>query len=116
LTDDAMKIRTLIPAIMALVMMLGAPFGVGPARDPDPHGGLVCYCCSAMGKHCAMISCSGCCGSHNAGVIDDRWSPEMTLDAHPLITPLQVVYSETEATQPPPPIYLEVPERPPNRA
>jgi hypothetical protein len=110
-----MKIRTLIPAIVALIMLLGAPFGVGPMRDSDPRGGLLCYCCSGMEENCTMLSCAGCCGAHH-GVINDRWSPEMTLDALPQITPLRVVYGEKEASQLLPTIYLEVPDMPPRQA
>lgn len=109
-----MKIRTLIPAIIALVILVGGPFGFGPLRDTDPRGGLICYCCSATGKNCTMISCSGCCGAHT-GAPADRWSPEMVLESFPAITPLRVVYGDGEAVRSPEIVYLEVPDRPPNR-
>ncbi len=79
-----MKIRTLIPAIIALVMLVGGPFGFGTMCDTDPRGGLICYCCSATGKNCTMISCAGCCGAH-AGSVADRWSPEMIPESFPAI-------------------------------
>jgi hypothetical protein len=107
-----MKIRTLIPAIIALIMLVSGPFGIGPTHDPDPRGGMICYCCSAMGKNCTMISCSGCCGSH-AGFVDERWSPEMILESVPAIAPWQVAYGEGEESRSPQTVYLEVQERPP---
>jgi hypothetical protein len=107
-----MKIRTLIPAIVALIILVGGPFGFKPMRDSDPHGGLICYCCSAMGEKCAMISCSGCCGGH-AGFVDERWSPEMIPESFPAITPLKVVSGDQEASRSPESVYLEVPDMPP---
>jgi hypothetical protein len=107
-----MKIRTLIPAIIALIILVGSPFGFGPMRDSDPRGGLICYCCSAMGENCTMLSCAGCCGAH-AGFNADRWSPEMIPESFPTITPVKVVYGEREATRPPDTVYLEVPVKPP---
>jgi hypothetical protein len=110
-----MKIRTLIPAILALIILVGSPFGFGTVRDIDPRGGLICYCCSAMGQNCAMISCSGCCGAH-AGDPAERWSPEMILTSFPMITPLKIVYGDPEATRSPENVYLEVPDKPPKRS
>jgi hypothetical protein len=107
-----MKIRTLIPAIIALVILVGGPFGFGTMRDPDPHGGLICYCCTAEGEKCTMISCSGCCGAH-AGAAVDRWSPEMILESFPMITTLKVVYGDQAASRSPETVYLEVPDQPP---
>jgi hypothetical protein len=107
-----MKIRTLIPAIIAIVILVGGPFGFGPLRDTDPRGGLVCYCCSAAGQTCPMISCSCCCGGQ-AGLTADRWSPEMILVSFPTITPLQIVYGDIEAVRSPETVYLEVPDKPP---
>ena len=109
-----MKIRTLIPAIIALVILVGGPFGFGPMCDTDPRGGLICYCCSAMGENCTMISCSGCCGAH-AGAAADRWSPEMILESFPTIAPVKIVYGDGEAIRSPETVYLEVPDKPPKR-
>ena len=107
-----MKIRTLIPAIIALVILVGGPFGFGPLCDSDPHGGLLCYCCSDRGENCAMISCSGCCGAH-AGVSADRWSPEMIPESFSNNNPMKVVYGNREAIRSPETVYLEVPDKPP---
>ena len=109
-----MKIRTLIPAIIALIILVGSPFGFGPMRDTDPRGGLICYCCSAMGGHCTMLSCAGCCGTH-AGASADRWSPEMIPEPVPTMTPLNVLSSRAEAIGPPETVYLEVPDKPPKK-
>lgn len=110
-----MKIRTLIPAIIALVILVGGPFGFGPMRDADPRGGLICYCCSATGQNCIMLSCAGCCGAH-AGAPADRWSPEMILGPFPTMTPLQIVYGNREAVQSPETVYIEVPDKPPKKS
>jgi len=107
-----MKIRTLIPAIIALVIVIGGPFGFGVSCDSDPHGGLLCYCCSDRGENCTMISCSGCCGAHS-GVSADRWSPEMILESFPAIVSAKIVYGTWEATRSPETVYLEVPDKPP---
>ena len=109
-----MKIRTLIPAIIAVVILAGGPFGFGPMRDTDARGGLICYCCSAMGTNCTMISCDGCCGAH-AGSAADRWSPEMILGSFPIITPVQIVYGDSEVVRSPEIVYLEVPDKPPEK-
>jgi hypothetical protein len=108
-----MKIRTMIPAIMALAMLLGSPFGLGPMCNPDPRE-LVCYCCSAMGENCTMISCSGCGGAHAASAAD-RWSPEMILESFPSIIPVQIVYGDREGIRSPETIYLDVPDKPPKK-
>lgn len=115
-SDETMKIRNMIPAILAIVMLVGGPFGFGQMCDSDPRAGLLCYCCSDTGEKCTMISCSGCCGAH-AGAAADRWSPELTLESVPTITPLKkIVYADREAAQPPATVYLEVPDQPPKPA
>lgn len=108
------KIHTLIPAIIALVILVGGPFGFGTSCDTDLRGGLICYCCSDTGKNCTMISCAGCCGAHT-GTPTDRWSPEMILGSLPPIAPLRVVYGGGEAIRSPETVFLEVPDKPPNR-
>jgi hypothetical protein len=111
---EMMKIRTMIPAILALVMLVGGPFGFGRLCDSDPRGGLLCYCCSTTGEKCTMISCSNCCGTH-AGAPADRWSPEMTLESFRAIIPVKIVYGDREAVRSPETVYLEVPDKPPQR-
>lgn len=108
------KKRTMIPAIIALVILVGGPFGFGPMNDSDPRGGLVCYCGCAMGENCTMISCSGCCGGHT-GVLADRWSPEIILMSPPTITPFKVAYGSREDIRSPETVYLEVPDKPPKK-
>jgi hypothetical protein len=107
-----MKIRNMIPAILALVILVGGPFG--RLGDSDPRGGLLCYCCSTTGEKCTMISCSGCCGAH-AGATADRWSPEMTLESFPAVIPVKIVYGDREAVRSPEAVYLEVPDKPPKQ-
>lgn len=107
-----MKICKLIPSIIVCVVLLSAPFGHMKTYGSDPHGGLICYCCSAAGQKCAMLSCSGCCGSH-AGDVVDRWSPEMVLGSIHPIPLLHVAYRETEPPKTPETVYLEVPDKPP---
>ncbi|MBE0556553.1 MAG: hypothetical protein IH628_04900 [Proteobacteria bacterium] len=110
-----MKIRTMIPAIIALVILVGGPFGFGPLHETDPRGGLICYCGCAMGEHCTMISCAGCCGAH-AGASADRWSPDMILlGSLPPRAPFKVAYCGGEAIRSPEAVYLEVPDKPPKR-
>lgn len=108
-----MKIRTMIPAIIALVILVGGPFGFGQRCDTDPRGGLVCYCGCAVDENCTMISCSGCCAGH-AGASADRWSPEMTLESFPAITSLKGGYGDREAIRAPETVVLEVRDKPPN--
>ena len=111
-----MKIRNLIPVIMALVVLSGAPFSQMLVSDSDPHGGLVCYCCSASGEKCSMISCSGCSGCRTqTGPAVDRWSPEMILSSFYFIFPLRFIYSEAECNRLPESVCLDVPQKPPNR-
>ena len=111
---DHMKIHTLIPAIIALVILVGGPFGFGTMCDTDLRGGLICYCCSDTGKNCTMISCAGCCGAH-AGSAADRWSPEMIPEFFPAKIPMKIVYGNGEVIQLPETVYLEVPDKPPKR-
>lgn len=112
---DHVKIQRLFPTIIALVILVGAPFGLGPLHDTDPAGGLICYCCSDMGKSCTMISCAGCCGSH-AGTPADRWSPEMIPEFFPPLVPVKIAYGSGDATRMPETVYLEVPDKPPQGA
>lgn len=109
-----MKIRTLIPAMLALVMLVGGPFGLGTPCDTDPHGGFICYCGCSEGENCTMISCSGCCGAH-AGASTDR-SPEMILESVPATIRLKVVYGYGETIRSPETVYPEVPDKPPKKA
>ena len=109
-----MKIHTLIPAIIALVILVGGPFGFGTKCDTDPRGGLICYCACAMGENCIMISCAGCCGAH-AGSTADRWAPEMLSESFPAIIPVKIVYGDGDALRSPETVYIEVPDKPPKR-
>lgn len=107
-----MKIRTMIPAIIALVILVGGAFGFGWLCDTDPRGGLICYCCSDTGKHCTMISCTGCCGAHT-GSVADRWSPEMIPEFFPATIPVTIAHGDGETIRSPEIVYLEVPDKPP---
>jgi len=107
-----MKIRTMIPAIIALVMLVGGPFGFGSSCGSDPRGGLVCYCGCARGEDCTMISCSGCCGAHAAAAAESS-SSEMIPEYFPMIIPVKIVYGDLEAIPLPETIYLDVPDKPP---
>ena len=110
-----MKVYKLIPAIIALVILVGSPFGFGTLCDTDPRGGLICYCgCSERGEGCTMISCQGCCGGHT-GAVTDRWSPEMSLESFPLIVNMKTVYGDAVPGRSPETVYLEVPDKPPQK-
>ena len=110
-----MKIRNLIPVIITIIVVLSAPFSHLPTSDSDPHGGLICYCCSALGEKCSMISCSGCSGCKTQTGDVDRWSPEMILSSFHLISPLRFIYYEAECGRSPESVCLDVPKKPPNR-
>ncbi|MHB8770461.1 MAG: hypothetical protein ACYC7J_05655 [Syntrophales bacterium] len=110
-----MKIHTLIPAILALVILAGGPFGFGKRCETDPRAELICYCCSDMGKNCTMISCAGCCGAH-AGSAADRQLPEMLPESFPTLAPANIAYGDGESLRLPETVYLEVPDKPPKRA
>jgi len=109
-----MKIHALIPATIALVILVGGPFGFGPMCNSDPRGGLICYCCSDTGKNCTMISCSGCCGAHT-GSVTDRWSPEMIPASFLPVFSLKIVTTAGDVIGSPETVYLEVPDKPPKR-
>ena len=95
--------------MIAMVMLLGVPFGVGTMCDSDPQRGLICYCCSSG---CTMISCSGCRGPHTVSPAD-RWSPEMTLESFSPQSSVRVLYCDEESFQSPESITLDVPDKPP---
>jgi len=107
-----MKIHTLIPAIIALIILVGGPFGFGTMCEDDPRGGLICYCCSDTGKTCTMISCAGCCGAH-VGSVADRWAPEMLPESFPVMISLRILCGDGELIRSPETVYLEVPDKPP---
>jgi hypothetical protein len=108
-----MKIKVLTPMIMALVFLLCGPFSYETICDPDPREGLICCCCSGVGKDCAMISCS-CCSTYADSIVDSWW-PEVILDSfHPIHT-LRFVYCDKEDFPLPATVYLEVPDKPPDR-
>jgi hypothetical protein len=107
-----MKIGRLIPATIAIILLLGTPFCHLLAQASDPRGGLVCYCCSAPGQKCTMISCSGCCGKP-AGEAVGRWSPELVLEAIPPPFPLPMASPLAQHFPTPESAYLEIPHAPP---
>ena len=106
--------HTLIPAMLALVILVGGPFGLGKRCETDPRAGLVCYCCLDAGKNCTMISCAGCCGSHSASVADGR-APDMLPEFFSTTVPVTIIYGDGEAVRSPEVVYLEVPDKPPKR-
>ena len=105
-----------IPAIIALVILLGGPFGLGMPCDSDPRAGLRCFCCADQAQGCTMISSSGCCGVSSGQASPDRWSPEMLPVSRPEMTPLMVFAGVGEAAVPPQSVCLDVPEKPPRPA
>jgi hypothetical protein len=108
-----MKIRTFIPAIIALLVLLSSPFSYMPLCGSKPNGGLACYCCSdTAGKKCTMISCTGC--KAKGDFDESRWTPEMILDSFCPIIQTKPVYTETEIFIMPETVYIEVPVNPPN--
>lgn len=114
-TGHEMKIRALIPTIIALAILVGGPFSYGPICGSDPQRGLTCYCCSGTGMNCTMISCAGCGGSHGSAAVD-RWSPEMVPESFELLSAAAFAYRGKERSLLPEMAYLEVPHKPPNRA
>ncbi len=111
-----MKAYKLIPALIALVILVGSPFGFGSLCESDPRGGLICYCgCSERGEGCTMISCEGCCGGHT-GAVTDRWSPEMIPASFPSIVTVKMAYGGEGNGLSPETVYLEVLEKPPQKA
>jgi hypothetical protein len=109
-----MKIHTMFPAIIALAILVGGPFGFRPMCDSDPRRGVICYCCSAIEENCAVISCSDCCRVHAGALADSGW-PEMIPESFPAIIPVKIVYGNREAIRLPESVYLEVPNKPPMR-
>jgi len=108
-----MKIRAFLPSLIALVVLLGSPFGSLPlCASKPPHGGLLCYCCAdTAGKPCAMISCKGC---KSRGALEvPNWVPEMIFSSCVPILHLTPVFFETASFCPPGTVYLEVPVKPP---
>lgn len=110
-----MKIRSLISVITAAIILMSFPLSHMAAGDADGDGDLVCYCCSAPGEKCSMISCSGCCGcGHRTVTAVDRWSTEMILDSFHLASPLGFVFVEAQGDRSPVSVSLDVPTKPPN--
>jgi hypothetical protein len=107
-----MKTGKLIPLVIALIVLLSGPFSHVRICDSDPRGGLICYCCSASGQKCTMISCSGCCGSRSRDAID-RWSPEMVLALIHPFSPLPLACWVTQIFQTPESVFLDIPHQPP---
>jgi hypothetical protein len=107
-----MKLHRLIPAVIAMVIFLGTPFSHVLTRSCDPRGGLVCYCCSSLGEKCAMLSCSGCCGTR-AGDMIERWSPEMVLEIIQPPIPLPMALPMVQLFPTPESAFLEIPHAPP---
>jgi hypothetical protein len=107
-----MKVRAFMPALIALIVLLGSPFSSVPLCASKPHGGLVCYCCADMaGKPCPMISCKGCKGR---GALDvPPWTPELIVALVEPILYLTPVFFETASFCPPETVYIEVPIKPP---
>lgn len=107
-----MKIGTSIPAIIALFVLLCAPFSYMPICGSGAQRGLICYCCSGTGKKCSMISCASCPAKSGSEV--SPWTPEIILNSHNPIIHLKPVYCETVSFHLPETVYLEVPVKPPN--
>jgi hypothetical protein len=107
-----MKIRTFIPAMIALLVLLISPFSYMPLCGAKANGGLVCYCCNDTGKKCTMISCMGC--KAKGDFDESRWTPEMILDSFFPTIQIKPVYAETKFFIIPESAYIEVPVKPPN--
>lgn len=106
-----MRIRTLTPAIVALIVILCAPFSSMLNCGPPSHGGLICYCCAAGENH-TMISCSKC--KMDTALHNFDSSPEIILESFDHLIFLQISYSKCDTSQPPGTVYIEVPVKPPN--
>jgi hypothetical protein len=111
-----MKLRALILAFTAFLMLVGGPFGLGTRCDSDPRGGLTCYCCADLGENCAMISCSGCCGGHAGKAATDSRPSVLVLEYFSADPLLRVAYGDLDTFGEPQIIYLDVPDKPPKHA
>lgn len=108
-----MKIRAFLPALIALLILLGLPYTpLMRVVVSKHHGGLVCYCCTNAAKPCVMISCSCC--KDKTGIDIPRWVPEMIFNSHHPVVSIKLVYTETEFSITPGKVYIEVPVQPPN--
>jgi hypothetical protein len=107
-----MKICKAIPTILALLVLLCAPFSYLPLCGTNGAGGLVCYCCPAAPGQCQpMISCAGC--KAKTGLDTTRFAPEAILQSSGLFINFHPVYFETASLHLPETVYIEVPGRPP---
>jgi len=110
-----MKTLHSIPAAVALLFILCAPFSSLPICNSSTNGGLVCYCCSAEHGKCPRISCScpGCNATSGAETAP-RWSPEMILDSIYAIRYAHHVSYEAVSFPAPGVVYIEVTVKPTN--
>lgn len=108
------KIVSLIPALIALLVLFSSPFSSVPAHDPDPHGGLVCYCCLGQGMTCTctVFSCPRCHSKTESPDYD--WSPDLILPSFEMAIHFHSLVSKPEHFYPPRTIYTQVPVKPPN--
>ena len=105
-----MRICKLIPAIVAVIVILCSPFSSMPLFADPPHSGLICYCC--IGKNCTMLSCSKC---KIASFTDSAGSAsEIILESFNQLIVLQPACGKRDTFQPPGTVYIEVPVKPPN--
>ncbi|MBI5602118.1 MAG: hypothetical protein HY879_02065 [Deltaproteobacteria bacterium] len=109
-----MKRVTLIPSIIALAVLLCAPFSLTPVSGSTQHGGLVCYCCTGQGIPCActLVSCPKC--NTPADVQDTDWSPDLIYPSFEMTIHFQPVVSRAERFYSPRQVYPNVPVKPPN--
>lgn len=106
-----MPFRKLIPAMIALLLLSGAPLQSLPSCGSAPRGGLICYCCKEAGKPCSLLCCAPC--QMKAGVDAPRASFEMILPVLSDVNPGPDIPAETVFLPPHAVVYLEVPVRPP---
>ena len=105
-----MRRHALAPAILAIIVILCAPFSSLPICGDPPSGRLVCYCC--VGKNCTMLSCSKCKADTFTDSIDS--SPEIILASFDQQIILPATYGKWDTFRPPVPVFIQVFVKPPN--
>lgn len=108
-----MKIIKAIPAIIALLVLLSAPFSyLSLCSAKNTRGGLVCYCCSFAPEKCSVMkACPGCKISDS---VQATWSgPEMLLPSSGLLFYFISISFISESLHLPGTVFIEVPSRPP---
>jgi hypothetical protein len=109
-----MRRVAIIPAVIALTVLLCTPFSFVSAYGSAQPGGLVCYCCSGQGMACSCtaFSCPRC--NSKTESPDTDWSPDLILPSFEMAIHFHQLVSAPVCYYPPRTIYAQVPVKPPN--